>query len=146
MLLSVTDDPLTLFAAWLAEAEKTEPVNATAAALATVGEELKPSVRMVLLKHADAAGFVFYTNLESRKAEELRAHPTAALCFYWKSLHRQVRIEGSVDTVSDAEADAYFASRERESQIAAWASPQSQSSTCLNWNLKAPASGRSMSR
>lgn len=119
-------DPLDQFRDWFAAAEKTEPSDANAMALATVGASGRPAVRMVLLKGFDAEGFVFYTNLGSRKAEELRACPHAALCLHWKSQKRQVRIEGAVDPVSEAEADAYFAQRPRISQIGAWASKQSQ--------------------
>lgn len=120
------EDPLSLFAAWFEEAEQQEPNDHNAMALATVGDDGMPSLRMVLLKGFDAEGFVFYTNLESRKGEQLRAHPKAALLFHWKSLRRQIRIEGPVTPVSDAEADAYFASRPRQSQIGAWASDQSR--------------------
>jgi pyridoxamine 5'-phosphate oxidase len=120
------EDPTALFRRLLAEAEGSEPYDANAAALATADAAGAPSVRMVLLKEADARGFAFYTNLESRKGEELRANPRAALCFHWKSLHRQVRVEGAVSLVSDAEADAYFATRQRQSQIGAWASEQSR--------------------
>lgn len=120
------DDPLTCFAAWLAEAEASEPNDPNAMALATVDPDGQPSVRMVLLKGADAAGFVFYTNLNSRKGRALQGNPKAALLFHWKSRRRQVRIEGEVSPVSDEEADAYFASRARQSQIGAWASQQSQ--------------------
>ena len=119
-------DPIAQFQAWLAEAEAAEPSNATAMALATVDGAGTPSLRMVLLKGADADGFVFYTNLESRKALELKTNPKAALCFYWKSLARQVRVEGAVEPVSAREADAYFATRHRQSQIGAWASRQSR--------------------
>ncbi|MGD9600969.1 MAG: pyridoxamine 5'-phosphate oxidase [Gammaproteobacteria bacterium] len=119
-------DPFEWFAAWLADAERQEPTNPSAASVATVGADGRPSVRMVLLRGFDTRGFVFYTNLESRKGGELRRHPVAALCFYWKSLGRQVRVEGAIELVSDAEADAYFASRPRDSQIGAWASQQSQ--------------------
>ena len=119
-------DPIELFHAWLAEAERSEPNDPTAMALATVGEDGMPSSRMVLLKQADARGFVFYTNHESRKGRQLLAHPKAALLFHWKSLRRQVRVEGEVSTVGAEEADAYFASRPRQSQIGAWASDQSR--------------------
>ncbi|WP_374448030.1 pyridoxamine 5'-phosphate oxidase [Stella sp.] len=121
-----TADPLRLFADWLAEAEKTEPNDPNAMALATTTPGGFPSVRMVLLKHADADGFVFYTNLESRKGGELAANPRAALLFHWKSLRRQIRVEGAVAPVSAEEADAYFHSRPRASQIGAWASAQSR--------------------
>ncbi len=126
MSIEPTAEPIDLFHAWFAEARDSEPNDANAMALASVGADGMPSVRMVLLKGADAEGFVFYTNFESRKGIELRAHPQAALCFHWKSLRRQVRIEGAVETVSDAEADAYFATRARGSQIGAWASEQSR--------------------
>jgi pyridoxamine 5'-phosphate oxidase len=119
------DEPFALFAAWFAEARKSEPADPNAMALATVDRDGLPNVRMVLLKDLDARGFVFYTNLESRKGEELLAHPKAALTFHWKSLTRQVRVRGLVERVSDAEADAYFATRPRLSQIGAWASRQS---------------------
>jgi pyridoxamine 5'-phosphate oxidase len=119
-------DPLDVFAAWLAEAEATEPNDPTAMALSTVGEDGMPSCRMVLLKGFDPEGFVFYTNFESRKGRQLLATPKAALLFHWKSLRRQVRIEGEVAPVDAAEADAYFASRARQSQIGAWASQQSR--------------------
>ena len=119
-------DPVQLFKDWLGDAEQTEPVNPTAAALATATPIGKPAVRMVLLKDADAEGFVFFTSSESRKGLEMADNPFASLCFYWKSLLREVRIEGPVSKVSDAEADAYFASRARASQIGAWASKQSQ--------------------
>jgi pyridoxamine 5'-phosphate oxidase len=122
----MADDPHVLFEAWLAEARASEPNDPTAMAVASVGADRQPSLRMVLLKGHDARGFVFYTNLESRKAGELLAHPRAALLFHWKSLRRQVRVEGSVSRVSDAEADAYFATRARDSQLGAWASDQSR--------------------
>jgi pyridoxamine 5'-phosphate oxidase len=119
-------NPIALFGEWLAEAGGTEPNDANAMALATVDESGLPDVRMVLLKGHDEAGFVFYTNYESAKGRELLAHPKAALCFHWKSLHRQVRVRGPVTTVSPAEADEYFASRPRGSRIGAWASRQSR--------------------
>jgi pyridoxamine 5'-phosphate oxidase len=119
-------EPFGLFAAWLAEAEKSEPNDPNAMALATVDETGLPDVRMVLMKGFDEDGFVFYTNLESAKGEELGATMKAALCFHWKSLRRQVRVRGPVKRVSDAEADAYFASRPRGSRIGAWASKQSR--------------------
>lgn len=119
-------DPLTLFEDWFAEAREQETNDANAMALASVGEDGMPSQRMVLLKHADREGFVFYTNYESRKGRQLLAHPKAALLFHWKSLRRQVRIEGPVEQVTIEEADAYFASRPRQSQIGAWASEQSR--------------------
>ena len=119
-------DPFALFTAWMAEAEAHEPNDPNAMALATADADGRPSVRMVLLKGWDADGFVFYTNLESRKGGELAANPHAALCLHWKSLKRQVRAEGAVIPVSAEEADAYFASRARTSQIGAWASRQSR--------------------
>ncbi|MDB5689212.1 MAG: pdxH [Sphingomonas bacterium] len=119
-------DPLALFDAWFGEARASEPNDPNAMALATVGADGRPSSRMVLLKGHDPAGFVFYTNLESRKAGDLAAAGVAALLFHWKSLRRQVRVEGPVAPVTDAEADAYFASRGRDSQLGAWASDQSR--------------------
>jgi pyridoxamine 5'-phosphate oxidase len=120
------DQPFALFAGWMAEAEAAEPVDPNAMAVATVDSDGLPNVRMILLKGADERGFVFYTNCGSAKGHELAGDPKAALLFYWKSLHRQIRIRGSIEPVSDAEADAYFASRSRESRIGAWASNQSQ--------------------
>ncbi|MDE0058604.1 MAG: pyridoxamine 5'-phosphate oxidase [Defluviicoccus sp.] len=120
------EDPIVLFNAWLAEAEAAEPGLATAMTLATVSADGRPSARMVLLKGADPAGFVFYTNTESRKGVELDETRRAALVFHWKSLGRQVRIDGPAERVSDDEADDYFASRARGSQIGAWASDQSR--------------------
>ena len=119
-------DPLDIFTVWLGEAEAAEPHDANAMALSSVGEDGMPSCRMVLLKGYDAQGFVFYTNFESRKGRQLLATPKAALLFHWKSLRRQVRIEGAVSPVSAEEAEAYFASRPRQSQIGAWASQQSR--------------------
>ena len=119
-------DPFELFAQWLKAAEKTEPNEANAMALATVDADGRPDVRMVLLKDVDDRGFVFYTNLQSAKGDELAAHPFAALNFHWKTQRRQVRVRGPVAPVSDAEADAYFASRAKDSQIGAWASAQSR--------------------
>jgi pyridoxamine 5'-phosphate oxidase len=119
-------DPLELFAAWYAEADKSEPNDPSALSLATVGPDGTPAVRMVLLKGFDASGFVFYTNHQSRKGEHLLAHPKAAMLFHWKSLRRQVRLEGPVAPTTTEEADAYFASRDRGSQIGAWASEQSR--------------------
>jgi pyridoxamine 5'-phosphate oxidase len=118
-------DPFDLFGDWLAAAERSEPNNPSAMSVATIEPNGRPSSRMVLLRGFDARGFVFYTNLSSRKGAALSANPWAALCFHWKSLDRQVRVEGAVSAVSDAEADAYFESRPRESQIGAWASRQS---------------------
>lgn len=122
----MTDDPDALFESWLAQAKALEPDDATAMALATADARGRPSVRMVLLKGHDERGFVFYTNMQSRKGDELAANPQAALMFHWKSLRRQVRIEGRVETVSEAQADAYFASRSRDSQLSARASDQSR--------------------
>jgi pyridoxamine 5'-phosphate oxidase len=119
-------DPLDLFRAWFAEAKDSEINDPNAVAVASVGPDGQPSVRMVLLKDFDDNGFVFYTNLESRKGMELRDAPKAALLFHWKSLERQVRIEGPVSLVADEEADEYYASRARGSQIGAWASTQSR--------------------
>lgn len=119
-------DPIALFLAWLEEARQSEPNDPTGMALATADASGAPSVRMVLLKDADRRGFVFYTNTESRKGTELIANPRAALMFHWKSLRRAVRIEGPVERVSDAEADAYFRTRPRDSRIGAWASDQSR--------------------
>lgn len=119
-------DPYYIFATWLEEAEKSEPNDPTAMCLATVDESGMPSARMVLLKEWDHRGFVFYTNFESRKGDQLLAHPKAALMFHWKSLRRSIRIEGTVETVSEEEADAYFSSRPKQSQIGAWASAQSR--------------------
>lgn len=119
-------DPYALFRTWFAEAEKTEPEDPNAMALATADAQGVPSVRMVLLKGVDPRGFVFYTNLESRKGGQLLANPNAALVLHWKSLRRQVRVEGAVEQVSGAEADEYFHSRPRGSQIGAWASKQSR--------------------
>lgn len=120
------DDPFALFAAWLREAGEREPNDANAMALATVDDGGLPDVRMVLLKDVDAAGFVFYTNLESAKSRQLAANPKAALLFHWKSLRRQVRVRGRVSAVSAAEADAYWATRARPAQLGAWASDQSR--------------------
>ncbi|HVJ02386.1 MAG TPA: pyridoxamine 5'-phosphate oxidase [Sphingomonas sp.] len=119
-------DPFQLFDQWFAEAQASEPNDPNAMALATVDAGGQPSVRMVLLKGHGPEGFVFYTNRESRKAQDLLASRRAALLFHWKSLRRQIRIEGPVAHVSDAESDAYFASRGRDSQLGAWASDQSR--------------------
>jgi pyridoxamine 5'-phosphate oxidase len=124
--LRAPEAPFALFAEWFAEAKAKEPNDPNGMALATVDAGGMPDVRMVLLKDFDEAGFVFFTNLESAKGEELRANPRAALLFHWKSLRRQVRIRGLVASVPDAEADAYFATRARSSQIGAWASAQSR--------------------
>jgi pyridoxamine 5'-phosphate oxidase len=119
------DEPLRLFADWFADAKRAEPVNPEAMTLSTIDADGMPNARMVLLKGFDERGFVFYTNSESIKGQELVAAPKAALTFYWKSLQRQVRLRGPVEPVSKEEADAYFASRSRMSQIGAWASKQS---------------------
>jgi pyridoxamine 5'-phosphate oxidase len=122
----MSDNPISLFSQWLEEAKASEINDPEAMAVATVDADGQPSVRMVLLKGHDANGFVFYTNQQSRKGEALTANPRAALLIHWKSLRRQVRIEGRVTVVSDEEADAYFASRSRDSQLGAWASDQSR--------------------
>jgi pyridoxamine 5'-phosphate oxidase len=119
-------DPLALFHAWMAEAEQSEPNDPNAMVLATATPDGRPSARMVLLKGADERGFVFYTNHESRKGGELLANPHAALLFHWKSLRRQVRIEGRVGHVTAEEADTYFATRARISRLGALASDQSR--------------------
>lgn len=120
------DDPLALFDSWFAEAKASEPNEPEAMAIATATRDGRPSVRMVLLKAHGPGGFTFYTNLGSRKGDEIAANPNVALLFHWKSLCRQVRIEGAVHAVDPVEADAYFASRSRDSQIGAWASDQSR--------------------
>ena len=122
----MTDDPHALFESWFAEAKASEPNDPEAVALATATADGRPSVRMVLLKGHDERGFVIYTNRESRKGEELDANPRASLLFHWKTLRRQVRIEGAVTRASDAESDSYFASRSRDSRLGAWASEQSR--------------------
>jgi pyridoxamine 5'-phosphate oxidase len=122
---TAVSEPFALFAGWMEEAQRSEPNDPNAMALATAGSDGFPDVRMVLLKGFDAAGFVFYTNLESAKARELGERPQAALAFHWKSLRRQVRVRGLVARVPDEEADAYFATRPRLAQIGAWASKQS---------------------
>ena len=120
-------DPLALFASWYDEASRCTSIeDHTTAALATADADGTPDLRMVLLKGFDAAGFVFYTNLHSPKAQQLSANPSAALCFHWAPLEKQIRIRGPVAAVSETEADAYFASRPLQSQIGAWASKQSQ--------------------
>ncbi len=119
-------EPFALFGRWLEDAKAKEPNDANAMTLATVDADGLPDARMVLLKGFDEAGFVFYTNTRSRKGVELDTNPKAALLFHWKSLRRQVRVRGEVTRVTDAEADAYFASRARQSQIGAWASDQSR--------------------
>lgn len=119
-------DPFALFESWFAEAKASETNDPEAMAFATADERGRPSVRVVLLRRAGPDGFGFFTNLDSRKGEELFANPWGALAIHWKSLRRQVRAEGPVEQVSDSEADAYFASRSRESRIGSWASDQSQ--------------------
>lgn len=119
-------DPFAQFETWFEEATAREPNDPNAMAVATVGPDGLPNVRIVLLKGRDERGFVFYTNMESQKGQEIRANQKAALNFHWKSLDRQVRIRGPLETVSEAESDAYFASRRRGSQIGAWASDQSR--------------------
>ena len=123
-------EPLPLFNLWYEEAGRSEPNDPSAFALATADANGKPNVRMLLLKGASEGGFAFYTNMNSRKAEELRENPHASMCFHWKHLQRQIRISGSVTPVSDAEADAYFASRDHDSRVGAWASLQSSSMAC----------------
>ncbi|HWX59604.1 pyridoxamine 5'-phosphate oxidase [Bradyrhizobium sp.] len=120
------EEPFTLFAAWFAEATKSEPNDPNAMALATVDTDGLPDVRMVLMKGFDIEGFVFYSHIASAKGRELATNPKAALLFHWKSLRRQVRIRGNVSPVTDEEADAYFATRPKQAQIGAWASKQSQ--------------------
>ena len=124
--LASAEEPLLRFDAWLAEARESEPNDPEAMTLATADAGGAPAARMVLLKGFGPAGFVFYTNKEGRKGAELAANPQAALLFHWKSLRRQVRVQGRVEGVSDAEADAYFASRARISRLGAWASAQSR--------------------
>ncbi len=126
MTVTTSENPIGLFKDWLADAERSEPNNPNAMTLATVTPDGAASARMILLKGVDERGFTFYTNLGSRKAEQLSVNPRAALCFYWKSLKRQVHVEGTVERVDDAEADAYFATRPRGAQIGAWASKQSR--------------------
>ena len=122
----MSSDPFALFEQWLADARAAEPNDPEAMALATADREGRPSVRMVLLKGHGPEGFVFYTNVDSRKGGELAANPNVALVFHWKSLRRQVRIEGKIEGVAGDEADAYYATRVRDSQIGAWASDQSR--------------------
>ncbi len=123
---SASADPLALFQQWLGQALEAEIPEATAMTLATVGSDLRPSTRVVLLKDCSAAGLVWYTNRHSRKGRELAANPFAALQFHWVELERVVRIEGQVQAVDDAQSDAYYASRPLDSRIGAWASPQSE--------------------
>ena len=120
------DDPIQLFKIWMEEAKKSEPNDPNALSLATSNKNNLPSVRMVLLKDFSQNGFVFYTNLNSQKGNELTENPQAAMCFHWKSLLRQIRINGSVTKVADKDADQYFNSRAYESRIGAWASKQSE--------------------
>jgi len=120
------EDPFKLFNIWMAEAEKTEINDPNAISLATSSKSGKPNVRMILLKGLSSKGFVFYTNLNSPKSNDIKENPSAAMCFHWKSLRRQVRILGSINQVSDKEADLYFNSRPYESRIGAWASDQSK--------------------
>ena len=120
------DDPFNLFQEWYADAQENEENDPNAMSIATVDADGMPNVRMVLLKGFDESGFVFYTNFESQKGQELLGQPKAAICFHWKSLRRQIRIRGQVSIVSDEEADAYFNSRARDSRIGAWASQQSR--------------------
>jgi pyridoxamine 5'-phosphate oxidase len=125
MAMAQGRDPFDLFGEWYAGAEECGLTEPTAMTLATADEAGRPSARMVLLKGYDESGFVFYTNLDSRKGRHMRVNPHAALCFFWMPLGRQVRVEGPVSLVSEAEADAYFATRQKDSQIGAWASKQS---------------------
>ncbi len=122
----MTNAPFPIFDRWFEDAKASEPIVPEAMSLATVDASGRPSTRMVLLKKHGPEGFVFYTNLDSRKSIEISDNPNVALLFHWKSLKRQVRIEGLIEAVSDSEADAYFATRDRESQLGAWASHQSQ--------------------
>ena len=126
MTARMTNDPFAQFDGWFTEARASEPNDANAMALATTTADGHPSLRMVLLKGHGPDGFIFYTNLDSRKGAELAANPHVALLFHWKSLRRQIRIEGAVTPVDDATADAYFATRSRDSQLGAWASDQSR--------------------
>jgi pyridoxamine 5'-phosphate oxidase len=123
---TLENEPYSLFGTWLKDAEASEPNDPSAVALATVDADGMPNVRMVLLKSFDPDGFVFYTNFESRKGQELLGQKKAAMVFHWKSLRRQVRVRGAIEVVSDAEADAYYESRPRGSRIGAWASKQSR--------------------
>lgn len=121
-----TSDPFALFDIWFAEAQTSEPADPNAFILAAVGEDGFPRARTLLMKSHDSGGFVFYTNQQSRKADQIRHNDKIGLCFYWKSLYRQVHVEGIAQPISAQESDAYFASRPRESQIGAWASQQSR--------------------
>ena len=122
----LADEPITMFRRWFDEAAASGLHEPNAMVVATVGADGRPSSRVVLLKALDDQGFVFYTNLESRKAQEIEAHPAVSLLFPWHDLQRQVRVEGTASRVSQEESEAYFASRPRESQLGAWASPQSR--------------------
>jgi pyridoxamine 5'-phosphate oxidase len=124
--IAAARDPFEMFVAWMKDAEKTEPNEANAMAVASVDSEGHPDIRMVLLKAIDARGFVFYTNFESAKGRQILANPHVALNFHWKTVRKQVRVRGPVAVVSNEEADAYFASRAKDSQIGAWASAQSR--------------------
>jgi pyridoxamine 5'-phosphate oxidase len=124
--IPIETDPFAWFARWMAEAEASEPSDPNAMTVVTVGADGRPSARTILLKGADSRGFVFYTNTRSRKGQEVATNPMVFLLFYWKSLGRQIRIEGAVEPVTEAEADAYFASRPRISRLGAWASDQSR--------------------
>jgi len=126
MSISATDDPFELFKTWFQEAQESETNDPNAVTVATVDEDGMPNVRVVLLKDFDAEGFVFYTNLESAKGNEIRTTGKSAMCFHWKSRQRQVRIRGMIELVSDEQADEYFNSRPRQSRIGAWASKQSR--------------------
>ena len=126
LFIDTPSDPIAAFDTWLQEAGKTEPNDPNAMALATVGADGMPNARMVLLKGHDARGFVFYTNLQSQKGHELDDNAKAALVFHWKTLQRQVRVQGPISPVADDEADAYYKSRGRQSRIGAWASKQSR--------------------
>nr|WP_310522362.1 pyridoxamine 5'-phosphate oxidase [Polymorphobacter sp.] len=125
-MTSTTPDPFARFALWFADAKASEPSDPNGFALATATADARPSVRIVLMKAWDERGFVFYTNLDSRKGQELAANPQIHMDFHWKSLKRQVRVDGRAELVPDAEADGYFAGRPRESQLGAWASDQSR--------------------
>ena len=135
MQITPVSDPFALFSAWFAEAAANETGLPHAMSVATVGAAGMPSLRMVLLKGVDQRGFVYYTNTQSRKAAEVGENAHAALCFHWKSIRRQVRVEGGVDFVTDAEADEYWASRPRETQIGAWASKAVPNPTPIVANL-----------
>ncbi len=144
-VLNVVPDPIALFRQWLDEATRHEPNDPNAMALATTGRDGRPSVRMVLLKEIDDQGFVFYTNKQSRKADQIEASRSAGLLFHWKSLRRQVRVEGPVGDVDDADADAYFRSRARISRLGAIASDQSRPSAGSRRAGEKACGGRSSS-